>query len=127
VIVWIGSLLLVSSLMTLVPEEVGVARERLVVAAKRLFHVSANVGAVVAVLFGVFALLDEPDVLMVGWMHLKILLVVALLVVHVRLYMRITALENNAASAGRREFSILNGLVSLLVLIILFLVFVKPF
>jgi uncharacterized membrane protein len=41
--------------------------------------------------------------------------------------MRITALENNAASAGRREFSILNGLVSLLVLIILFLVFVKPF
>jgi len=41
--------------------------------------------------------------------------------------MRIAARENDAGSAWRREFSIIHGLVSLLVLIILFLVIVKPF
>jgi putative membrane protein len=113
--------------MTLAPDEVGVARERLIGAARRLFHVSANIGAAVAIIFGVFAILAEPSVLDRGWLHVKILLVLVLLAAHVRLYLRITALENEPLSATRREFSIIHGVVSLLVLVILGLVFLKPF
>jgi hypothetical protein len=45
----------------------------------------------------------------------------------VRLYMRIVALENDPASATRREFSIIHGVVSALLLMILVLVILKPF
>lgn len=126
-ILWLGSLLLITSLMALVADEVGVARERLIVAARRLFVVSSNVGAAVTILFGVLAILADPAVLMRGWLHVKILLVLVLLGLHVRIYMRIVALENDAGAATRREFSMLHGLVSALILAILFVVFVRPF
>jgi protoporphyrinogen IX oxidase len=127
VIFWLGSLLLISSMMTLVPEEIGVAKERLVVNARRLFRVSSNIGAGVAIIFGILIILEEPLVLERGWLHVKILLVLALLAVHVRLYMRIVALEDDPACATRREFSIIHGVVSALLLMILVLVILKPF
>ena len=127
VILWVGSLLLISSLMALVPDEVGAARERVIVVARRLFHVSSNIGAAVAIIFGIFAILAEPAVLEQGWLHVKILLVLVMLAVHVRLYLRIIALENDPGAATRREFSIIHGIVSALLLVILFLVFLKPF
>jgi putative membrane protein len=127
VILWVGSLLLITSLMALVADEVGVARERLIVAARRLFVVSSNVGAAVAIIFGVLAIVADPAVLMRGWLHVKILLVLVLLGLHVRIYMRIVALENDAGAATRREFSVLHGIVSALLLAILFVVFVRPF
>jgi putative membrane protein len=124
---WIGSLLLITSMMRLVPDEVGAARERLIVAARRLFLISANVGAGVAILFGIWALISEPGLLESGWMHVKILLVVFMLVIHVRLYMRINAAENDPSAASRREFAALHGIVSLLLLAILYLVIARPF
>ncbi|HKV56279.1 MAG TPA: CopD family protein [Candidatus Binataceae bacterium] len=127
VVLWIGSLLLVSSTMALVPEEVGVAKERVIVIARRLLAVSANTGAIVAIIFGVFAILAEPGVLEQGWLHVKIVLVVLMLAAHLRLYQRICALEDAPGAASRREFSILHGFVSLLLLGILLLVFLKPF
>ena len=114
-------------MMTLVPDEVGAARERLIVAARRLFHVSSNIGVIVAVLFGIFALLLEPTILNFGWMHVKIALVLVLLFFHVRLYRRVIALESDPGSATRKEFSIIHGVISLLLLLILILVFIRPF
>ena len=124
---WVGSLLLISSLMTLVPGEVGATREGMIVAARRLFLVSANVGAAVAIIFGLWELIGESVLLQSGWMHVKILLVVFMLVVHVRLYMRINAAENDPSATSRREFSALHGIVSLLLLAILYLVIARPF
>lgn len=126
-IVWVGGLLVVSSMLALVPEEVGVAKERAIVIARRLFQVTCNIGAVVTVLFGAFAILAQPMVLNRGWLHVKILLVLVLLGVHVQLYRRIVALGNDPNSATRREFSIMHGIVSALLLAILCLVFLKPF
>ncbi len=120
-----GSLLVISSLMALVPDEVGVAKERTIVLSRRLFHVNSNIGAAVAIIFGIFAIL--AGVLVHGWLHLKILLVLALLGFHLRLYWRIIALENEPGTATRREFSIIHGVVSALLLAILFLVFLQPF
>ena len=127
VILWIGSLLVISSMMALVPDEVGAARERVIVIARRLFHVSSNIGAIVTVVFGVFLVLLDPGVMRHGWMHAKIALVLVLLFFHVKLYRRVIALENDPGSATRREFSMIHGIVSLLLLLILVLVLVKPF
>lgn len=122
-----GSLLVISSMMALVPDEIGAARERIVVIARRLFHVSSNIGAIVTVIFGIFMILLDPRVMLQGWMHAKIGLVLLLLVFHVRLYWRVTALESDPGSATRREFTILHGIFSLLLLLILVLVLIKPF
>jgi protoporphyrinogen IX oxidase len=127
VILWMGSLLVISSMMALVPDEVGAARERMVVIGRRLFHVSSNIGAIVTVVFGIFMVFLDPRVMLQGWMHAKIGLVLVLLVFHVRLYWRVIALENDPGSATRREFTILHGIFSLLLLLILVLVLVKPF
>ena len=127
VVFWLGSLLVIATLLGLVPEEVGVAKERFIVATRRLFDVGCNVGAAVTVGLGILLVLLEPEVLRHGWFHLKLLLVVIVLLLHVRLYRRIAALENEPASATRREFAILHGIVSLLLLAILVLAIAKPF
>jgi protoporphyrinogen IX oxidase len=127
VIVWIGCLLVICSMMALVPDEVGAARERMIVIARRLFHVSSNIGAIVTVVFGIFMVLLNPRVMLHGWMHAKIALVLVLLFFHVKLYRRVIALENDPGSATRREFSMIHAIVSLLLLLILVLVLVKPF
>jgi putative membrane protein len=127
VILWIGCLLVITSMMVLVPEEVGAARERVIVIARRLFHVSSNIGAIVAVVFGIFLVLLNPRVMLHGWMHAKIALVLVLLFFHVKLYRRVIALESDPGSATRREFSMIHGIVSLLLLLILVLVLVRPF
>jgi len=127
VVFWIGSLLVISSQMALVADEVGVAKERIIVLARRLLAVGANVGAAVAIIFGILAILSEPGVLSEGWLHLKLLFVLFILAVHYRLYQRIRALEEAPLDATRREFSIIHGLVSALLLGTLLLVFLKPF
>lgn len=111
----------------MVPDEVGVAKERIIVLARRLLLVSANTGAAVAIIFGILAIVAEPEVLAHGWLHLKLLLVLLMLAVHFRLYQRIRALEEAPLDATRREFSIMHGLVSVLLLGTLMLVFLKPF
>jgi protoporphyrinogen IX oxidase len=113
--------------MALMSSEIGVARERIIVVARRLLMVSANSGAAVTIIFGILAVVAEPGVLAQGWLHLKLLLVLLMLVVHFRLYQRIRALEEAPLEATRREFSIMHGLVSLLLLGTLVLVFLKPF
>ena len=115
-------------MMALTADEADAGRERAIASARRLFHVSANIGAAVAVIFGIFAILAAPSVLERGWLHAKILLVLILLGVHARLYMRITKLQRDPLVKPRRaEFSMIHGIVSLLVLVILGLVFLKPF
>jgi putative membrane protein len=113
--------------MALVPDEVGVAKERIIVLAGRLLLVSATAGAAVTILFGILAIVAEPEVLARGWLHAKLFIVLLMLAVHARLYQRIRALEQAPLDAARREFSIMHGVVSLLLLGALVLVFFKPF
>ncbi len=63
-----------------------------------------------------------------GWLHTKLLLVVVLIVLQIRLYRRVVAIENepgSAATAG--EFRMLHGIISVLLLAILLLAILKPF
>ena len=127
VIFWVGSLLVISSMMRLAVDEVGAARESLIMAARRLFRLSANIGAVVTVAVGVFIIILEPQVLRHGWLHIKLTFVLAMLGCHFWLYRRITVLENEPESATRGTFAMIHGVVSLVLLVILALVFFQPF
>jgi protoporphyrinogen IX oxidase len=127
VILWMGSLLVVTSLMGLVAEEVGVSKERFLVAARRLFDYSANGGALAAIGFGIWLILIDPAVLRQGWLHIKLLLVLLIIIMHARLYRRINVLEAEPSGANRREFAMTHGILSLLLLGILLLVYLRPF
>jgi protoporphyrinogen IX oxidase len=127
VIVWIGSLLLIASMLALVTEEVGTARERLVMISRRLFQVGCNIGAAATVLFGIFLILLEPNALDQGWLHVKLVVVLVLLYFHYRLYRRILMFEDDPASASARESKLLHGVISALLLAILWLAVLKPF
>jgi len=127
VIIWMGSLLVLASLMARVSEEVGVSKERFLGAARGLFDVSANGGALAAIGFGIWLIVLDPAVLHQGWMHIKLLLVVLVIVMHVRIYRRAYALQAEPSAASSREFIMDHGILSALLLGILLLVFVRPF
>jgi protoporphyrinogen IX oxidase len=127
VIIWIGNLLVLTSMLSLASKEVGAARERLIVVARRLFQVGGNLGALATVFFGIVLILLDPSTLMVGWLHVKLVLVLVLLYFHYRLYRRILNLENDPSDATAREFKMLHGIVSMLLIAILALAVLKPF
>jgi putative membrane protein len=127
VIYWMGGLLMIASLLARVPEEVGLPKERALGAARELFEVGTNVGAAVTIALGIILLVMEPPVLKQGWFHGKLLLIAVLLFYHVRFYRRIMFLENNPSQSSRREFRVIHGTVSLLLIAILVLAIVKPF
>jgi len=114
-------------MLSLAAEEVGAARERLIVIARRLFQIGGNIGALATVFFGIILILLDPAVLMVGWLHAKLVLVLVLLYFHYRLYRRILNLENDPSGASAREFKMIHGFVSALLLAILALAVLKPF
>jgi putative membrane protein len=127
VIIWIGNLLVIASMLSLATEEVGAARERLIVISRRLFQIGGNLGALATVFFGIILILLDPAVLMMGWLHTKLVLVLVLLYFHYRLYRRVLNLENDPSGASSREFKMIHGIISALLLAILALAVLKPF
>ena len=127
IVYWIGGLLMIASLLARVPDEVGLPKERFLGVARRLFETTSNVGAAITIALGILLIVTNPPVLRQGWFHAKLLLVAVLLFYHVRFYRRIMFLENNPSQSTRREYSVVHGLVSLLLLAILMLAVMKPF
>jgi putative membrane protein len=127
IVYWIGGLLMIASLLARVPDEVGLPKERFLGVARRLFETTSNVGAAITIALGILLIVTNPPVLRQGWFHAKLLLVAVLLFYHVRFYRRIMFLEDNPSQSTRREYSVVHGLVSLLLLAILMLAVMKPF
>lgn len=127
VVYWIGGLMMIASLLARVPDEVGLPKERFLGVARRLFETTTNVGAAVTIALGILLIVTNPPVMRQGWFHAKLLLVAVLLFYHVRFYRRIMFLEDNPSQSTRREYSVIHGLVSLLLLAILMLAVMKPF
>jgi len=127
VIFWIGSLLLITSLLAMVPDEVGLPKERFIMIASRLFYGGCNIGGAVTLLFGITLMIAMPTLLRQGWLHVKLGLVFILLLVHLRLHRRIVALSDNPSSITHAEFRTIHGVVSLLLLAILVMAILKPF
>jgi protoporphyrinogen IX oxidase len=127
VIFWIGGLLMLTSLLSRVPEEVGLSKERLLGAIRHLFEVAVNLGAAITIGLGIILIAMRPNVLRQGWLHAKLLLVAVILFYHVRFYRRIRFLQDNPSESSTREFRVVHGVVSLLTLAILMLAVLRPF
>jgi protoporphyrinogen IX oxidase len=127
VIFWMGGLLMITSLLARVPEEVGLPKERFLGAARGLFESTINLGAAISMILGLILILMDPTVLSHGWILAKLLLVAILLFYHVRFYRRIKFLENNPSQSSSREFRVIHGMVSALLIAILVLTVLKPF
>jgi putative membrane protein len=127
VIFWMGGLLMVTSLLARVPEEVGLPKERFLGAARGLFESTVNLGAAISIILGLVLIFLDPSVLRHGWILAKLLLVAILLFYHVRFYRRIKFLENNPSQSSSREFRVIHGMVSALLIAILVLTVLKPF
>jgi len=118
---------MITSLLARVPEEVGLPKERFLGAARGLFESTVNLGAAISILLGLLLILTDPSVLQHGWLLAKLLLVAILLFYHVRFYRRIKFLENNPSQSSSREFRVIHGMVSALLIAILVLTVIKPF
>ena len=127
VIFWMGGLLMITSLLARVPEEVGLPKERFLGAARGLFESTVNLGAAISIILGLVLIFLDPSVLRHGWILAKLLLVAILLFYHVRFYRRIKFLENNPSQSSSREFNVIHGMVSALLIAILVLTVLKPF
>ncbi|MFZ0679869.1 CopD family protein [Candidatus Binatus sp.] len=127
VIFWLGGLLMVTSLLARVPEEVGLPKERFLGAARGLFESTVNLGAAVSILLGLLLIILDPSVLRQGWLEAKLLLVAILLFYHVRFYRRIKFLENHPSHSSSHEFRVIHWMVSALLIAILVLTVLKPF
>lgn len=126
VVFWMGGLLTVAALLARVPDEVGLPKERFLRAARGLFETATNLGAAITIGLGILLIFLEPPVLRQAWLHLKLLLVAILLFYHVRFYRRIVFLEDNPSQSTRREYLVIHGMVSLLLIAILLLAVMKP-
>ena len=127
VIFWIGGLLMLTSLLSRVPEEVGLSKERLLGAVRRLFEVAGYLGAAITIGLGIVLIAMRPNLLRQGWLHAKLLLVAVILFHHVRFYRRIRFLQDNPSESSAREFRVVHAVVSLLTLAILMLAVLRPF
>ncbi len=127
VIFWMGGLLMIASLLARVPEEVGLPKERILGMARGLFENTINLGAAISIALGIVLIIMDPAVLRHGWLDAKLLCVAVLLFYHVTFYRRIIFLEDNPSQSSRREFRIVHGAVSLLLIAILVLTVLKPF
>jgi putative membrane protein len=127
VIYWMGGLLMIASLLARVPEEVGLPKERFLGTARGLFEAGTNLGAAITIMLGLLLIMFDPTVLRRGWFLAKLLMISVLLFYHVRFYRRIMFLENNPSHSSRREFRVIHGMVSLLLIAILVLAVMKPF
>jgi len=126
VILWMGSLFVVSRVLA---EHAAhpAAGEALVRLEERLFASIIHGGAAVVIATGILLVLEEPIYLRQGWLHLKLLLVLGILVLDVRLYRRMQALHALPSSVSRAELIRLHGFLGLALIAVVFLAVVKPF
>jgi putative membrane protein len=126
VILWLGSLLVIASMLGRSAVSAAGGRSELIGATRRLFN-GAHAGALVTIVCGIILVAMDPVVMAEGWMHLKLGLVLLLIGTDLLLWRRMVALESHPSALGRGQFAILHGVISLLLLGILILVFVRPF
>ena len=126
VILWMGALFTVSRVLAEHATHPA-AGEALTNLEDRLFGSIIHGAAAVVIATGVLLILNQPELLRQGWLHLKLLLVLVLVVLDVRLYRRMQALHTLPSSVSRAEFFRLHGFLGLALIAVVFLAVVRPF
>jgi putative membrane protein len=125
---WLGSLLVVTQIMAIHTEETSPeTRATLGRLESKLLRGLAHPGAAIMVITGFILLSHDPSFLREHWLHAKLLLVVVMIALDLRLTFRARELREGKIELSRRECMVLHGAISLVFLVILILVMIKPF
>jgi protoporphyrinogen IX oxidase len=125
---WLGSLLVVTQVLAIHTDETS-PQTRLTLGRleSKLLKGLAHPGAAIMVVTGFLLLAQDPNYLRETWLHAKLFLVVVLIALDLRLTFRVRAFRDDKVEVTRRECMVLHGAISLVFLMILVLVLVKPF
>jgi len=125
---WLGSLLVVTQILAIHTEERSQeTRATLGRLESKLLKGLAHPGAAIMVVTGLLLLYQDPNYLRETWLHAKLFLVVVLVALDLWLTFRARAFGENKIELSRRECLVLHGAISLVFLVIVILVLVKPF
>ena len=125
---WLGSILVVTQILAIHVEEPNPeTRVTLGLLESKLLRGLAHPGAALMVITGFILVAQDPNYLRQHWLHAKLLLVLVLVALDLRLTFRVKAFQERKIKLGRRECMIFHGAISLVFLLILVLVLVKPF
>ena len=98
---------------------------RFVIMERRLFAIM-TLGGALAVVFGLSMIVAAPAYLGFGWLHLKLLLVAALIGYHAWCHALMVALRNGTNRRSSRWLRLFNEVPALLLIAIVLLAVVKP-
>lgn len=93
---------------------------------RRLFAIM-TLGALLAAVFGLSMIVAAPGLLDFGWLHLKLVLVVALIAYHVWCQRLLIAFRDDRNTRSAGWFRAFNEIPSLLLIAIVLLAVLKPF
>ena len=125
---WLGSLLIVTHVLAIHTEESSPeARKTLERLEMKLLKGLAHPGAALMVITGIILLSREPNCLYTLWLQAKLVLVVILIGLDLRLYVRTKAFQAGKLEMRHTECTALHGAVAAVFFCILILVLVKPF
>jgi putative membrane protein len=103
------------------------AHERFCMMERRLYTMT-TIGLVGTWIFGIATLLAAPDIYMKsGWLHAKLLLVIALSGYHGWLKTRVRAFAEQRNTKSAKFYRLMNEVPSVMLLAIILLVVLKPF
>jgi putative membrane protein len=92
---------------------------------RRLFAIM-TLGAVLAAVFGVSMIIAAPGYMKLGWLHIKLLLVVLLIAYHIWCQRLMAALREGRNTHSHRWYRWFNEAPALLLIAIVLLAVVKP-
>jgi protoporphyrinogen IX oxidase len=103
-----------------------ISKERFVIMERRLF-VIMTIGASVAVFFGAMMLIESPAYFGMGWLRVKLLLVLMLIAYHAFCYALLKDFAGQRNKRSANWYRAFNEVPSLFLLAIVILAVVKPF
>ncbi len=101
--------------------------ERFKVMERRLQRAIMTPAMIASWLFGLLVIAAVPDFLTQGWLHAKLTLVIAMTAMHVLLGRWRLAFAEDRNTRGQKFYRIINEVPTLLMIVIVILVIVKPF
>lgn len=101
-------------------------KQRFELMERRLF-VMMTLGGALTAAFGISLLLALPELLQFGWLHVKLVLVAALIGYHIWCYRLMRKLRGGRNTRSQRWYRWFNEVPSLLLMAIVLLAVLKPF
>ena len=93
----------------------------------KLYNFIGYPAIICTLLSGIWLLMLEPTWLQGGWLHAKISLIVILVIYHFSLYRCMIAFREDRCQKSGKFFRMYNEVPTLILIIVTFLVIIKPF